>query len=153
MKPTCIYLNNTLFTENSIPFQLSDEEEILYFHRDTQFYLRLGSGIPIETEIYKASGGYLFLTSYRLIYKTIGLESSGFESFCLPLKEIVSISEDNKTDFVYGTFVQSIYLDLCDAQKTVFFKVLSDLLKEFNSGPLFEEEVESLPFYSDVYKP
>ena len=150
MRPKCIYIDSTLFTENNVPFQLSDDEEIFYFHKDVQLYLRLGNGVPIETEVYKASGGHIFLTKYRLIYKVVNSENN-FNSFCLPLKEIVGISENNTVDFIYGTLIQSIYLDLCDAQKSVFFDVLRNLLRNFNPRN-FEEDIENLPFYSDLYK-
>lgn len=148
----CVYFNNTLFTENSVPFQLSDDEEIFYFNRETQFYLRMGNGIPAETEIYKSASGYVFVTQYRLIYKVSDSENS-FRSFCIPLREIAAIGEDQTIDFVYGTFVHSLHLSFGDAQRSVFFAVLQDLLGSFSKLSLSgNDDGDSLPFYSDLCK-
>lgn len=145
----CEYFNNALFTKNSVPFQLSDDEEISYFNTDVQFYLHAGNGIPIETEIYKSASGHVFLTQYRFLYKTRE-ETNNFNSFCIPLREIVAISENSTIDFIFGTFLQSIYLDFGYAQKSVFFHVLEELLKNITQSFVEDNDSDPLPFYSDV---
>lgn len=145
----CVYINKVPFTTNNVPFQLSDDEEIFYFHNKTRFFLQLGSGVPIETILYQSSNGIIYLTTFRLIYKTINEHS--FNNFYIPVTEIIR-AENGTIDFIYNGFISTIIIELEDAQEGVFFSVLNRLMIDgFEATAQFKRTDNDLPYYSDMY--
>lgn len=63
------FFNKIIFTKKNIPLPLCDDEEIFCFFKDVKFYSCIGKGGLINTIIYSAPTGSLFLTNYRIIYK------------------------------------------------------------------------------------
>lgn len=84
--------NTALFTAVGTPLPLTNEEVLVYYAENVEFYIQLGGSTLFETTRYFSPSGTLFITTYRFVYVPT-LPTSTFCSFfalCSGIQEIVT---------------------------------------------------------------
>lgn len=121
--------------------------------KDVKFYSCIGNGGLINTIIYSAPTGSLFLTNYRIIYKpsTVYKNDINFWSFNCSLGSFSSL-EKGSFHFLLPFEIAYLNVKICandsDQSNKIFFKFLEKLtanwkMKQKDSG-------DETYYYSDV---
>lgn len=84
--------NTALFTEEGTPLPLTNEEVLVYYAENVEFYIQIGRNTLFETTRYFSPSGTLFITTYRFVYVPSAPTSTfcSFFALCSGIQEIVS---------------------------------------------------------------
>ncbi|KAI5181884.1 hypothetical protein NEOKW01_2040 [Nematocida sp. AWRm80] len=108
--------NTNLFTVARTPLQLTDQEKLLYYGDDVEFFIKVGEGGLSDTFRHHSKYGTIFVTSHRVIYIP-SVYTLSFCSFSIIATSIVDIVESSRKNLelyvmLNGGVLGKMYLNM-----------------------------------------
>lgn len=150
-----IHFNNTFFTNDGVPVQIADDENLAFFAENVSLYTSIGGTTPFDIQIIKWDSCKIFLTNYRLIVQNLKNDE---ESFHVKLDKIAKIDQKGSFDVCFSQEKKNsyftVFINILVDQRKIFYEELENQRAIFLNNGILEKSKEKkvIPLYCDLEK-